>query len=768
MILVSRLVVKIELICLLLSQANLTRRPSSFVQFHRKCPFPIPISDMDVQRTCFQETLSYAEAGLDRCLEIEVVKEEDQSEKSCNFNFDQTKMSHPIRKYLPADIDLEDTMWSCTLSDSSKLCDGFSECLTDECGCHDSQIDVFYCADGSGCIAWSGLCDDVQDCMDGSDECLCSGHVIVPAPEIGGQVCLSEKSLCSIVTKQSLSPGSRASKAIAARCESGVTRLPTVEQSPVEICLTEEQAYEVLFSNSMPEASRIQDYCKKNCSQVKGFNKNWHGFCDKIHPGNMVDYIFICDMKNYGENYHITILCDEKTDCKNHADEIGCPGSNRFYCNPNSGTDWVSTDKVCDNTKDCANGADECGTCKFEALSSSEFLIQSRVVLVVTVIMGILIITLNVWEGYKCWSMKCSRKSRAIDKILLLQIFGYDILMGVYLISIVVAALVLKFKGDYCQLEQIWRASSFCPTLGVIFSFSSHGSLLAIAFISITRFLTCHSFVVDIKVRAVVVSCVVVTMINFVHSVLPLIPISAVKDVFRTGLYLTNLTENPFFSLNPINLSRLGELHEGMLHREKGDTYSMINDLRNVTSRSEIFDVLEISYYGNTGLCIHNIFKDREQEMFKSYKMVYCTVLTLLLCLVTSAYLKILSVQRKSMMAVNPNTANSTAQDSSSTTLTVKVALMIGSQLMCWIPFIITVMYFQFFTGKPASPMVFETFALVVIPVNSFLNPLFYSELYKKIKNWAYGKWRQLVEYMSPMDVPSPDTDYDEVQVSHP
>ena len=193
----------IELICLLLSQANLTKRRSSFVQFHRKCPFPIPIIDIDVKRTCFQETLSYAEAGLDRCLEMEVVKEEDQSEKSCNFNFDltQTKKSHPIRKHLPADIDLEETIWSCTLSDSSKLCDGFSECLTDECGCHDSQIDVFYCADGSGCIAWSGLCDDIQDCMDGSDECFCSGHVILAVPEIGGHVCLSEKSFCSITTK---------------------------------------------------------------------------------------------------------------------------------------------------------------------------------------------------------------------------------------------------------------------------------------------------------------------------------------------------------------------------------------------------------------------------------------------------------------------------------------------------------------------------------------------------------------------------------------
>ena len=365
--------------------------------------------------------------------------------------------------------------------------------------------------------------------------------------------------------------------------------------------------------------------------------------------------------------------------------------------------------------------------------------------------MGILIVALNLKESYRCWTMKCARKNKEIDRILLMQIFAYDALMGVYLLSIVIAAMVLKFKGDYCMLEQKWRASAACSALGVIFSLSSHGSLLAIASISITRFITCQSLVADIKKRAVVVGCVMVTWINLLHSVVPLLPVTAITDVFRTGLFLTNLSDNPFFKVNPIDMSRLDDLYEGMFHLESGDTYRMINDLRNVTSIAEIFDVLEISYYGNTGLCVHNIFKD--QKLFRAYQVVYCIVLLGVLTLVTTAYIKILLKQRKSMMAVNPNATNASAQDSNSTTLTVKVALMIGSQLMCWISFIITVMYFQFLSSKPASPMVFEAFALVVIPINSFLNPVFYSELYKKIKNWLYEKWRQLVNYLFPMEV---------------
>ena len=194
------------------------------------------------------------------------------------------------------------------------------------------------------------------------------------------------------------------------------------------------------------------------------------------------DYEFRCDPLDVSERNQLSILCDGKLDCKNHADEIGFPLPDRFYCSPNKTAEWVHVDKVCDHMKDCANGTDECGTCQFGALSSSEFLIQSKVVLAVTTVMGLLIIALNINEGYKCWMSACSSKVKAIDRIFLLQIFCHDALMGVYLCSIVLAAVVLKVKGDYCLLEQNWRASLFCSILGMVFSFSSHRSLFRFPF----------------------------------------------------------------------------------------------------------------------------------------------------------------------------------------------------------------------------------------------------------------------------------------------
>ena len=176
----------------------------------------------------------------------------------------------------------------------------------------------------------------------------------------------------------------------------------------------------------------------------------------------------------------------------------------------------------------------------------------------------------------------------------------------------------------------------------------------------------------------------------------------------------------------------------------------MVNDLSNATTKEDIFDIMEIGYYGNTGLCIHNIFKS--QGSYEVYKVLYCLAIVLLLSIVSATYIQILLKQRKSIRAVAPDAATrEQGEDSITSRLTLKVALMIGSQLACWISFIMTVLYFQYIAKKPASPMVFEVFALVVIPINSFLNPVFYSELYKMVMQAIWVKWRQFVDLITPL-----------------
>ena len=51
--------------------------------------------------------------------------------------------------------------------------------------------------------------------------------------------------------------------------------------------------------------------------------------------------------------------------------------------------------------------------------------------------------------------------------------------------------------------------------------------------------------------------------------------------------------------------------------------------------------------------------------------------------------------------------------------------------------FVIVTGYFHFSNIDP-PPFTFEVFALIVIPVNSLLNPIFYSGFYSKIRKFLW------------------------------
>ena len=83
-----------------------------------------------------------------------------------------------------------DSSWQCRIRDI-EVCDGFSNCLTDECDCGD---DVFKCADGVGCITRKNLCNGFKDCGDGSDECMCEGVVTCYVEEL--KYCVPKDMYC--------------------------------------------------------------------------------------------------------------------------------------------------------------------------------------------------------------------------------------------------------------------------------------------------------------------------------------------------------------------------------------------------------------------------------------------------------------------------------------------------------------------------------------------------------------------------------------------
>ena len=86
-------------------------------------------------------------------------------------------------------------------------------------------------------------------------------------------------------------------------------------------------------------------------------------------------------------------------------------------------------------------------------------------------------------------------------------------------------------------------------------------------------------------------------------------------------------------------------------------------------------------------------------------------------------------------------------QNAAVPSLALKVSLMIGTQLASWLSFIGAALYFQIVSDSPPL-LLFEVLALVGLPINSILNPIFYSKLYKNIYSSVWRSWRGFISKM--------------------
>ena len=261
-----------------------------------------------------------------------------------------------------------------------------------------------------------------------------------------------------------------------------------------------------------------------------------------------IRFAFVCDNENDNrtdaEYSDLLEVCDGKSDCSNSADELNCPG--RFYCSTNESLTWINETRVCDKKKDCSNGKDECSGCAMDGLASKELLVRSRHIGVITVLVGIGIIVINLYVGYQTFRQSHDTKAPQIDRLLRLQICFYDLLMGLYLFLLVIAAIVIRVKGDYCKFDEEWRASIYCMLLGILFSVSSHGSLLIIAVMSIVRCIKCtKGNTVELSTRKIMAITAMISLLNTFHAVLPILPVYKLQNFFRTSIYLVAVEKIP-------------------------------------------------------------------------------------------------------------------------------------------------------------------------------------------------------------------------------
>ena len=223
---------------------------------------------------------------------------------------------------------------------TEEVCNGFSECLSDECGCA-KGLETFYCGDGSGCIAIGQVCDGVRDCLDGSDECVCNDYINC-VEDFGDGVCInSDKRKCLENRK-----------------------LVNVQNSQIDACFPFRKsdyfdAFHEMCGNVHDDHQTFLDNCYRTCPGYKNHcnRVNWSTVCARpsenhaFFPTMISTKLYKCD--NTAEPMYLTDIhqvCNGKPDCSNEADEETC--FNRFICADNNRSIHIS--KVCEGFKYCS------------------------------------------------------------------------------------------------------------------------------------------------------------------------------------------------------------------------------------------------------------------------------------------------------------------------------------------------------------------------------------------------------------------------------
>ena len=610
---------------------------------------------------------------------------------------------------------------SCFL-ESSGVCDGFSDCLNDECGCEGGE-GTFRCGDGRGCVTTKQVCDSRVDCEDASDECLCARFQDCVSDFDGSEMCSFRKKDCSFV---------ESSQYKMLQDLNEITENGSIyhNSSKLVTALTENPEFEFHLSKIVTRAEHDEMALNVRIPVYKCTNST---FLEMEQLGSSEHYSY----------FHMSqIICNGENNCLNHIDEQHCPGY--FYCKSNQ--EPIPKELVCDRVPHCGDSSDECEECPGDGLSSKENLIDSNVLRVFIMLQIILIISFN---GYAChfqYNRPLLTIKGRIDRIQCSTLIFYDMLMAVFLM--IIAWHQYLYSGRFCAEETAWRSSVLCQVSGFLYFFSSYGSLQVVLSTSTCRLIgIMNTFLEECKLmKLFVLFYIPLNLINVIVSILPILFIFIETSFTDMFLYEHFFKNNPIIAKgNKADLSFLLATYENRsvsTLQDNRTTAQIILELSRMFDNSSIFDpenVKSIGYYGKSALCVPDLFSNYEES--SSFRWLLISVLMLSITVIGITYLFMLKIIKRSQEDIGQADGRS---PEFIFFLSAKIYIMVGAQMFSWLP-TVSVMVYSLLGGRVAGSFD-EVLIAIITPVYSVLNPCLHTDLIKRavgflrVRHW-YGVW---------------------------
>ena len=155
-----------------------------------------------------------------------------------------------------------------------------------------------------------------------------------------------------------------------------------------------------------------------------------------------------------------------------------------------------------------------------------------------------------------------------------------------------------------------------------------------------------------------------------------------------------------------------------------------------MTSDTSMFDVSHyLGFYSSSPLCIN---LQTKSVQFPVINIVYVAVIGAIIGAVSLSYIIIFVETKRNQVVALDNSDKSIENRERMKFMSFKVTIIIIAQLLCWVPILITSILSLF--NIKTSSFFYEVAAIIILPLNSVLNPILYTALLKNTFNYVKAR----------------------------